>query len=132
VLWTELIAATSAWLIQLFDHQVLANGVIIQSANFGVAIRPGCIRGLSFSSKNSIRGLSVFALYRTFFYKSERFKLVKKLEPRIDFSFRGESFFKEKTFASKGMDEITQSKSKPDLAGSKENLPGQNQVWSRP
>ncbi len=51
--WTELIAATSAWLIQLFDNQVLANGVIIQSANFGVAIRPGCIRGLSFSSKNS-------------------------------------------------------------------------------
>ena len=40
--WTELIAATSAWLIQLFDNQVLANGVIIQSANFGVAIRPGC------------------------------------------------------------------------------------------
>jgi len=37
-----LIAATSAWLIQLFDNQVLANGVIIQSANFGVAIRPGC------------------------------------------------------------------------------------------
>jgi hypothetical protein len=29
-----------------------------------------------------------------------------------------------------GMDEITKSKSKPDLAGSKENLPGQNQVWS--
>lgn len=42
--WTELIAAISAWLIQLFDTQVLANGVIIQSTvnNFGVAIRPGC------------------------------------------------------------------------------------------
>jgi len=45
---------------------------------------------------------------------------------------RSESFFFKKTFASKGMDEITQSKSKPDLAGSKENLPGQNQVWSLP
>jgi exosortase H (IPTLxxWG-CTERM-specific) len=42
--WTELIAAISAWLIQLFDTQVLASGVIIQSTvnNFGVAIRPGC------------------------------------------------------------------------------------------
>ncbi len=26
---TELMTATSAWLIQLFDNQVLANGVII-------------------------------------------------------------------------------------------------------
>jgi exosortase H (IPTLxxWG-CTERM-specific) len=42
--WTELIAAISAWLIQLVDSQVLANGVIIQSTvnGFGVAIRPGC------------------------------------------------------------------------------------------
>jgi len=30
------------------------------------------------------------------------------------------------------MDEITKSKLKPDLAGSKENLPGQNQVGSLP
>jgi len=37
--WTEFIATISAWLIQLFDNPVLANGVIIQSANFGVAIR---------------------------------------------------------------------------------------------
>jgi exosortase H (IPTLxxWG-CTERM-specific) len=42
--WTELIAAISAWLIQLVDSQVLAHGVIIQSTanGFGVAIRPGC------------------------------------------------------------------------------------------
>ncbi len=42
----------------------------------------------------------------------------KKRKPRIDFSL--------------GMDEITKSKLKLDLAGSKENLPGQNQVWSLP
>ncbi len=42
--WTEFIAFISAWFIQLFDSQVLANGVIIQNGlnGFGVAIRPGC------------------------------------------------------------------------------------------
>ncbi|MCP4698657.1 MAG: exosortase H, partial [Gammaproteobacteria bacterium] len=42
--WTESIASASAWLIQLFDSQVLARGIIIQSTanGFAVAIRAGC------------------------------------------------------------------------------------------
>lgn len=42
--WTEGVAALSTGLIQLFDNQVLVQGVIIRSLNndFAVAIRAGC------------------------------------------------------------------------------------------
>jgi len=42
--WTTGVAHSSAWLIQLFDNQVLSQGVVITSLEngFAVAIRPGC------------------------------------------------------------------------------------------
>jgi len=42
--WTEGVATLSTWLIQLFDDQVLVQGVIIRSLDngFAVAIRAGC------------------------------------------------------------------------------------------
>lgn len=42
--WTDMVAATSAWLVKLFDPQVLARGKVLQSSSngFAVSIEAGC------------------------------------------------------------------------------------------